>query len=103
MALQPKSGLCLLLLRFLKLLFRHSVRLLWTSDQPVSKASTYTGQHNSERQGQTSTSYAGFEPTFSGSKRPTPKTYASYSAPTETVWYFSSYNYIRIWSYKLRS
>jgi hypothetical protein len=26
--------------------FRHLVGLLWTSDQPVAKASTYTGQHN---------------------------------------------------------
>jgi hypothetical protein len=27
-------------------LFRHSVGLLWTRDQPVAEASTYTGQHN---------------------------------------------------------
>jgi hypothetical protein len=26
--------------------FRHLLGLLWTSDQPVAKASTYTGQHN---------------------------------------------------------
>jgi hypothetical protein len=32
-------------------LFRHSVGLRWTSDQPVAKAFTYTGQHNSERRG----------------------------------------------------
>jgi hypothetical protein len=25
---------------------RHMVGLLWTSDQPVAEASTYTGQHN---------------------------------------------------------
>jgi hypothetical protein len=25
---------------------RHAVGLLWTSDQPVAEASTYTGQHN---------------------------------------------------------
>jgi hypothetical protein len=25
---------------------RHTVGLLWTSDQPVAEASTYTGQHN---------------------------------------------------------
>jgi hypothetical protein len=24
----------------------HTVELLWTSDQPVAEASTYTGQHN---------------------------------------------------------
>jgi hypothetical protein len=35
-------------------LFRHSVGLLWTTDQPVSKACTYIGQHNTERRGQTS-------------------------------------------------
>jgi hypothetical protein len=27
-------------------LVRHTVGLLWTSDQPVADASTYTGQHN---------------------------------------------------------
>jgi hypothetical protein len=27
-------------------LFWHLVRFLWTSDQPVAKASTYTGQNN---------------------------------------------------------
>jgi hypothetical protein len=26
----------------------HTVGLLWTSDQPVAEASTYTGQHNIE-------------------------------------------------------
>jgi hypothetical protein len=26
--------------------YRHTVGLLWTSDQPVTEASTYTGQHN---------------------------------------------------------
>jgi hypothetical protein len=25
---------------------RHTVRLLWTSDQPVADTSTYTGEHN---------------------------------------------------------
>jgi hypothetical protein len=25
---------------------RHTVGLLWTSDQPVAEASTYIGQHN---------------------------------------------------------
>jgi hypothetical protein len=28
----------------------HTVRILWTSDQPVAEASTYTGQHNMETQ-----------------------------------------------------
>jgi hypothetical protein len=26
--------------------YRHTVGLLWTSDQPVAETSTYTGQHN---------------------------------------------------------
>jgi hypothetical protein len=29
---------------------RHTVGLLWTSDQPVAETSTYTGQHNIETQ-----------------------------------------------------
>jgi hypothetical protein len=33
-------------LAFYMIVFRHTVELLWTSDQPVSEASTYTGQHN---------------------------------------------------------
>jgi hypothetical protein len=45
---------------------RHTVRLLWTSDQPVAEASTYTGQHNR----QTSMPRAGFEPATSATKRP---------------------------------
>jgi hypothetical protein len=50
-------------LRFLILLFRHTVGLLWTSDQPVAKASTYT-----ETQSQTSIPRAGFEPTIAAAK-----------------------------------
>jgi hypothetical protein len=30
-------------------LFRHLVGLLWTSDRPVAKASTYTGQHTTQK------------------------------------------------------
>jgi hypothetical protein len=26
--------------------YRHTVGLVWTSDQPVAETSTYTGQHN---------------------------------------------------------
>jgi hypothetical protein len=33
-------------LGFLDHTYRHTVGLLWTSDQPVAEASTYTGQHN---------------------------------------------------------
>jgi hypothetical protein len=36
-------------LRFLTLV-RHLLGLLWTSDQPVANASTYTGQYNTETQ-----------------------------------------------------
>jgi hypothetical protein len=32
------------------IVFRHTVGLLWTSDQPVSETSTCTGQHNIETQ-----------------------------------------------------
>jgi hypothetical protein len=37
-------------LAFCVIVFRHTVGLLWTSDQPVSETSTYTGQHNIEIQ-----------------------------------------------------
>jgi hypothetical protein len=50
--------------------FRHLVGLLWTSDQPVAKASTYTGQHNIRTQRQTSMPPAGFEPTIPATKWP---------------------------------
>jgi len=40
------------------------------SDQPVAKASTYTGQHKTETQRQTSMPQAGFEPTIPVTKRP---------------------------------
>jgi hypothetical protein len=38
-------------LAFCMIVFRHTVGLLWMSDQPVSETSTYTGQHNIETQG----------------------------------------------------
>jgi hypothetical protein len=37
-------------LAFCMIIFRHTVGLLWTSDQPASETSTYTGQHNIETQ-----------------------------------------------------
>jgi hypothetical protein len=47
MALQPKSGLGLLYIEVsLSHRIRHTVGLLWTSDQPVAEACTCTGQHN---------------------------------------------------------
>jgi hypothetical protein len=46
--------------------YRHTVGLLWMSDQPVAEASNYTGQHNR----QTSMPRAGFEPATPATKRP---------------------------------
>jgi hypothetical protein len=68
-------------------LFRHAVILLLTWDQPITKTSTYTGQHNTERRGQTSMPWARFEHTGSASKRPgpTPQT-AQPLGPTEINW-----------------
>jgi hypothetical protein len=37
-------------LAFRMIVFRHTVGLLWTSNQPVAETSTYTGQHNIETQ-----------------------------------------------------
>jgi hypothetical protein len=37
-------------LAFCVIVFRHTVGLLWTSDQPVSETSTCIGQHNIETQ-----------------------------------------------------
>jgi hypothetical protein len=53
------------------ILLGHSAGLLWTSDQPVAKVSTYTGQHNTGTH--TSMPWAGFEPTTPVASR---KTYA---------------------------
>jgi hypothetical protein len=54
------------------LLIRHTVVLLWTSDQPVAKASAYTEQHNTETRRQTPIPRAGFEPTIPVTRRPRP-------------------------------
>jgi hypothetical protein len=45
---------------------RHTVGLLWTSDQPFAETSTYTRQHNR----QTSMPPAWFEPATQATKRP---------------------------------
>jgi hypothetical protein len=50
--------------------YRHTVGLLWTSDQPVAETYTYTGQHKR----QTSMPRAGFEPATAATKQP--QTYA---------------------------
>jgi hypothetical protein len=49
-------------------ILRHKVGLLWTSDQPVAKASTYTGQHNIHKI-QTSMPRSGFEPAIPTTNR----------------------------------
>jgi hypothetical protein len=53
-------------------LIKTQVGLLWTSDQPVAKASTYTGQHNTGTQEQTSMPPAVFKPTIPVTKQPRP-------------------------------
>jgi hypothetical protein len=50
------------------ILLRNLVRLLWTSDQPVAKASTYTGQHNTETQRQTSSGIRTYGPSNQADK-----------------------------------
>jgi hypothetical protein len=45
-------------------------RLIWTCDQPVAKASTYTRQKNTETQRQTTKPRGEFEPTIPVNKRP---------------------------------
>jgi hypothetical protein len=49
-------------------LIKTFLELLWTTDQTVAKASTYTGQHNTETQ--TSMPRAGLEPTIPVTKQP---------------------------------
>jgi hypothetical protein len=51
-------------------LFRHVIGLLWTSDQPVAKASTDTGQHNILTQRQTSMPPEGLKLAILTTKRP---------------------------------
>jgi hypothetical protein len=57
------------------ILLGHSIWPLWTSDQPVAKGSTCTGQRNTETQRQISVPRAGIKPTIPVIKR---KTYALY-------------------------
>jgi hypothetical protein len=63
------------------ILLGHSAGLVWTSDQPIAKVSTYIGQHNTEKQRQTSTPQVRFEPTTPVTK---PKTYTLDCAATGT-------------------
>jgi hypothetical protein len=51
---------------------RRLVGPLWTNDQTVAKASTYTGHHNTETHRQASMPRERFEPTFSLTKRQSP-------------------------------
>jgi hypothetical protein len=65
----PHSGSSVILLR-------HLAVFLCTSDQRVAKVFTYTGQHNTETQRQTSMPRGRIEPTIPVTKqpRPTPQT-----------------------------
>jgi hypothetical protein len=49
---------------------RHTVGLLWTSDQPVAETSTYTRHKTYKHKRQTSMPRAGFEPAIPATKRP---------------------------------
>jgi hypothetical protein len=51
-------------------ILRHTVGLLWTSDQPISEASTYTGQQYINTKRQTPMPPAGFELAIPATKRP---------------------------------
>jgi hypothetical protein len=53
---------------------RHTVGLLWTSDQPVAETSTYTAQHNIQTQQTNIHAPSGIEPAIPATKRP--QTYA---------------------------
>jgi hypothetical protein len=60
--------------------YKHTVGLLWTSDQPVVEASTYTEQQHNIYTQQTSMPSTGFEPAIPATKRP--QTYALVRAAT---------------------
>jgi hypothetical protein len=66
-------------LAFCMIVFRHTVGLLWTGDQPVSETPTCTGQHNVETQGTNIYAVSGIR--TAATKRP--QTYASDRAATE--------------------
>jgi hypothetical protein len=63
------------------IVFRHTVGLLWTSDQPVSETSTCTGQHNLETQETNIHALSGIRTGDLATKRP--QTYALDRAATE--------------------
>jgi hypothetical protein len=71
--------------------FRHLIGLLWTSDQPVAKASTYTGQHNTETRGEISVPQARFDPRRQTSMRSVirtcdPTNQAAYALDRAATW-----------------
>jgi hypothetical protein len=72
-------------------LLRHTVGLLWTSDQSVAKASTYKGQHSTESQRQTFKPRAGFEPKIPITKRPRPTPYTAWTPGTTLFLILSKY------------
>jgi hypothetical protein len=71
-ALQSLKDLGHLTYRRLLELFRQTVGLLGRVWSTRRKAPTYTGQHNTERRGQTSMPWVGFEPTIPATNRPRP-------------------------------
>jgi hypothetical protein len=68
-------------LAFCMIVFRHTVGLPWTSDQPVSETSTCTGQHNIETQETNIHALSGIRTATPATKRP--QTYALDRAATE--------------------
>jgi hypothetical protein len=71
--------------------YRHTVGLLWTSDQPVADTSAYTGQHKR----QTSMPSAEFKPAIRANKQP--KTYALNRASTLIGLYCDYQDKLSIW------
>jgi hypothetical protein len=73
-------------LPFCMIVFRHTVGLLWTSDQPVAETSLPAQDNTTYRHNrQTSIPSAGFEPATPATKRP--QTYALDRAATEVSRY----------------
>jgi hypothetical protein len=76
------------------ILLRHAVGLLWTSYQPVTKASTYTEQHNTETQRQTSMPQSVFEPTIPATKRPIIRGSVNLVSGLNRLWYLTKHHNI---------
>jgi hypothetical protein len=72
--------------------YRHTVGLLWTSDQPVAETSTYTGQHDIETQ-QTNIHAPSGIPTGD----PSNQTAADLRLRPRGHWDRHTYTYIHLW------